>query len=164
MDVSDTYNVSTGRDPHEFIIRRSRQGATLYFSSSSRDNIVKVGSTTYTEISTDIHRLCQTIRAAKCQLRDIQTPGTERSPMFTNISATLLHVGMINIGSEDEELRSAAYNLLGAVCSYLDYEQNPIIASKGKSICFQVRTLEFTCVIHSWYNSGRYFYICYWIK
>ncbi|EGO02251.1 hypothetical protein SERLA73DRAFT_166724 [Serpula lacrymans var. lacrymans S7.3] len=121
-DVSDAYNVSTGRDPHEFIIRRSRQGVTSYFSSPARDVIVK------------------TIRAAKSQLRDIQHPGTERFPMFTNISATLLHVGMINIGSEEEELRGAAYNLLGAVCSYLDYEKNPIIASKAGIIPGDIST------------------------
>lgn len=40
-DVSDIYNVSTGHDLHEFIIRR-RQGVTVYFSSPSREKIVKV--------------------------------------------------------------------------------------------------------------------------
>lgn len=41
-DISDAYNVSTGLDPHEFIIRLSRQNSTSYFSSQSRDAIVKV--------------------------------------------------------------------------------------------------------------------------
>lgn len=41
-DVNDIYNVSTGQDPFEFIIRRIRQGVTLYFSSSMRETIVKV--------------------------------------------------------------------------------------------------------------------------
>ena len=41
MDVSDVYNVSTGQELHEFIIRR-RQGVTVYFSSPSRETIVKV--------------------------------------------------------------------------------------------------------------------------
>ncbi|KAH7916805.1 hypothetical protein BJ138DRAFT_1121610 [Hygrophoropsis aurantiaca] len=112
-DVSDTYNISTGHDPYEFIIRRSKQGITSYFSSSLRDSIVK------------------TIRAAKSLLRDSQDLTTERFPRFSNISATLLHVGMLNIDSEEEELRGAAYDLLGAVCSYLDYDKNPIIASKA---------------------------------
>jgi hypothetical protein len=40
-DVSDVYNVSTGQELHEFIIRR-RQGVTVYFSSPSREIIVKV--------------------------------------------------------------------------------------------------------------------------
>lgn len=56
----------------------------------------------------------------------------ERFPRFSNISATLLHVGMLNIDSDEEELRSAAYDFLGAICSYLDYDKNPIIASKGE--------------------------------
>jgi neurofibromin 1 len=43
-DVSDAYNVSTGLDPYEFIIRRSKQGVTSYFSSPQRDSIVKVRS------------------------------------------------------------------------------------------------------------------------
>ncbi|KAG8218508.1 hypothetical protein J3R82DRAFT_4145 [Butyriboletus roseoflavus] len=112
-DVSDAYNVSTGLDPHEFIIRLSRQGVTSYFSSPHRDNIVKA------------------IRSAKSQLRDSQVLRIERFPRFSNISATLLHVGMININSDQEELRGAAYDLLGAICSYLDYDKNPIVASKA---------------------------------
>lgn len=40
-DVSDIYNVSTGQELNEFIIRR-RQGVTVYFSSPSREFIVKV--------------------------------------------------------------------------------------------------------------------------
>jgi hypothetical protein len=56
----------------------------------------------------------------------------DRFPRFSNISATLLHVGMLNIDSEDEGLRGAAYDLLGALCSYLNYDKNPIIVSKGE--------------------------------
>lgn len=41
-DVGDVYNVSTGRDVHEFIVRRNRNGGTLYFSSSEREHVVKV--------------------------------------------------------------------------------------------------------------------------
>ena len=42
QDIGDIYNVSTGRDVNEFIIRRNRNGGTLYFSSAERDAIVKV--------------------------------------------------------------------------------------------------------------------------
>ncbi|KAI6003613.1 hypothetical protein EDD15DRAFT_2567619 [Pisolithus albus] len=112
-DVSDVYNVSTGLDPNEFIIRLSKQGSTSYFSSPSRDAIVK------------------SIRAAKSQLRDNHTFTSERFPRFSNVSANLLHVGMLNIDSEEEELRSAAYDLLGAICSYLNYDKNPVITSKA---------------------------------
>jgi hypothetical protein len=115
-DVSDVYNVSTGHDPSEFIIRRCRQGITLYFSSAFRENIVK------------------SIRSAKSQMRDNQPPTAERFSRFSNVPATLLHVGMQSIDTLDEELRSAAYDLLGAVCQYLNYDKTPIVASKGKSL------------------------------
>ena len=42
VDISDAYNVSTGHDPSEFVIRKTRQGSTLYFVSTARDAIVKV--------------------------------------------------------------------------------------------------------------------------
>lgn len=42
VDISDVYNVSTGQDPDEFIIRKIRHGITLYFSSPVRDSIIKV--------------------------------------------------------------------------------------------------------------------------
>jgi hypothetical protein len=56
---------------------------------------------------------------------------TERFPRCSNIPATLLHIGMLGIDSGDEELCGAAYDLLRAVCTYLDYDKNPIVASKG---------------------------------
>jgi neurofibromin 1 len=121
-DVSDVYNVSTGLDPYEFIIRRSKQGVTSYFSSPQRDSIVK------------------SIRTAKSQLRDTRYFRMDRFPRFSNISATLLHVGMLNIDSEDEGLRGAAYDLLGALCSYLNYDKNPIIVSKAGIIPGDIST------------------------
>jgi hypothetical protein len=42
---------------------------------------------------------------------------------------------MLSIGLNDEELRGAAYDLLGAVCTYLKFDKNPIVASKGGRIC-----------------------------
>ncbi|KAG2156346.1 hypothetical protein DEU56DRAFT_231415 [Suillus clintonianus] len=121
-DVSDAYNVSTGLDPYEFIIRRSKQGVTSYFSSPQRDSIVK------------------SIRAAKSQMRDTRLFRMDRFPRFSNISTTLLHVGMLNIDSEDEGLRGAAYDLLGALCSYLNYDKNPIIVSKAGIIPGDIST------------------------
>jgi neurofibromin 1 len=56
----------------------------------------------------------------------------ERFSRFSNIPATLLHVGMLSIDLNDEELRAAGYELLGAVCSYLNFDRSPIIAPKCK--------------------------------
>jgi hypothetical protein len=64
----------------------------------------------------------------------------ERAFSFTSVSATLLHVGMLSIAQDDEELRGAAYDLLGAVCTHLGYDKNPIVASAGMYI-----VLPFVC-------------------
>ncbi|PPR04649.1 hypothetical protein CVT24_011867 [Panaeolus cyanescens] len=111
-DVSDIYNIAMGSDPHEFIIRR-RQGVTVYFSSPSRDSIIK------------------TIRSAKGRLKDAPAPLTERFSRFSNVPATLLHIGLLSVDLNDEELRGAAYDLLGAVCNYLKYDKSPIVACKA---------------------------------
>ncbi|KAG7097519.1 hypothetical protein E1B28_004862 [Marasmius oreades] len=112
-EISDVYNVQTGQEINEFIIRRSRQGDTLYFSSPARDMIIK------------------TIRNAKGRLKDSQAPMSERFMRFSNVPATLLHVGMLSIDAHDEDLRSAAYDLLGAVCTYLNFDKSPIVAAKA---------------------------------
>ncbi|KAF8883153.1 hypothetical protein CPB84DRAFT_1817082 [Gymnopilus junonius] len=111
-DVSDIYNVSTGQDTNEFIIRR-RQGVTVYFSSPSREQVVKY------------------IRSTKGRLKEAQIPLTERFSRFSNVPAALLHIGFLSVDVNDEELRAAAYALLGAVCKYLKYDKSPIIAPKA---------------------------------
>jgi len=73
------------------------------------------------------------IRAAKGKLKEATAPLTERFLAFSNVAATLLHIGLLSVDLDDEELRGAAYDLLGAVCKYLKYDKSPIIASKGKN-------------------------------
>ena len=63
-------------------------------------------------------------------MRPIQLPGAERFTRLSNVVATLLHVGLINIMSEDEEPRAPAYDLLAAVCTYLDYEGKAVLPSQ----------------------------------
>lgn len=53
-DISDVYNVSTGSDVHEFIIRRNRHGVTTYFTSTQRDMIVKVCSSMNSALYDDL--------------------------------------------------------------------------------------------------------------
>ncbi|KAJ6587786.1 hypothetical protein B0H10DRAFT_2233906 [Mycena sp. CBHHK59/15] len=123
MDVSDVYNVSSiGQDAHEFIIRRAQQGTTVYFSSPSREAIVKA------------------IRSAKGRLKDTPIPLAERFSRFSNIPATLLHVGMLSVDLNDEDLRAAGYELLGAVCSYLNFDKSPIVAPKSGFVPGDPRT------------------------
>jgi len=69
-------------------------------------------------------------------MKEAQASVTEWSPRFSNVPATLIHLGMLNIDLGDEELRSAAYDLLGAVCSHLGYNKNSVVASKGLDMTF----------------------------
>ncbi len=73
----------------------------------------------------------QIIRAAKGSMRNVPVAGSERFSKLSSVIATLLHVGMINIVSDNEELRLASYELLCAVCTYLDFEGRPIVPTKG---------------------------------
>jgi hypothetical protein len=86
-------------------------------------------------------------------MKETHTAVTERSARFSNVPATLIHIGMFNIDSGDDELRSAAYDLLGAVCSYLKYHKNSIVASKGwcqSSVLFHALMYLFSSGFYSW--------------
>lgn len=48
------------------------------------------------------------------------------------LSATLINVGLLHLCHEDETLRSAAYDLLCSLCTYLDYDGSPILPSRGE--------------------------------
>ncbi|THH13571.1 hypothetical protein EW146_g6666 [Bondarzewia mesenterica] len=112
-DISDVYSVATGHDPSEFIIRKTRQSATLYFSSPKREYIVRC------------------IRAAKGRIRISNYPGTERFSRLSNVSAALLHIGMMNMGVEDDELRGASYELLASVMTSFDLSSVPLVSCRG---------------------------------
>ncbi|KAK7006127.1 hypothetical protein R3P38DRAFT_3214188 [Favolaschia claudopus] len=84
-DVNDVYNVSSvAQDTQEFIIRRAQQGNTVDFSSPSHKAMVK--ARLHPLVSSAIH----------------------------HAKATLLHVGMLSVDLNDEELRAACYELIGA--------------------------------------------------
>lgn len=136
-EITDVYNVSTGNDPHEFIVRRSRQGVTLYFSSPDRELIVKVSnSLSFGLILTQIF---QTIRSGISALQDMLAPSTDRFRRFSNHPATLLHVGMFNIDSDNEEVSTAAWMLLEAVCKHLKYDRSAVAPSQGFCLCMFLR-------------------------
>ncbi|KAH6914612.1 hypothetical protein BKA70DRAFT_1180120 [Coprinopsis sp. MPI-PUGE-AT-0042] len=125
-DVVDVYNIMT-HDQSEFLIRRRH--SIMYFLSPDRDTIVKA------------------IRSAKGKLKEVQAPLSDRFSRFSNIPATLLHIGLLSVDPTDEELRSAAYDLLGAVCAYLKYDKSPIVARKagfipGESLTFVTHLSE----------------------
>ncbi|KAI5118442.1 hypothetical protein M0805_000576 [Coniferiporia weirii] len=112
-DIGDIYNVSTGRDTNEFIIRRNRNGGTLYFSSPERDHIVT------------------TIRSAKSRMSISRAVFFDRFSRLSNVSAALLNIAMFNTHHENPDLRSSAYDLLVAVCSSINYNEESLLPSSG---------------------------------
>ena len=66
-------------------------------------------------------------------MRNVQIPGCERFSKLSNVIATLLHIGMVNIGDNNEELRVASYELLCAICTFLDFEGKPVVPTKSES-------------------------------
>lgn len=40
----------------------------------------------------------------------------------------------MSVDPTSEELRAAAYELLGAVCTYLNYDRSPVVAAQGEFI------------------------------
>jgi hypothetical protein len=128
-DISDVYNVSTGQDPNEFIIRRIRHGVTLYFSSPLRDTIVKVSRPTLLPFKLTPELKC--IRTAKGAMTHVNFIGHERYSRLSNFTATLLHIGFVNCVYEDDDLRNAGFELISSICNYLDYAGPSLAPLKG---------------------------------
>ena len=120
IDVGDVYNVSTGRDVHEFIVRRNRNGGTLYFSSSEREHIVKVRS--LSSVTIPHNNRFQTIRMSKSRMNVSHTMFFDRFSRLSNVSALLLNIAMFNAFADSQDLRGAAYSLLASVCSSIKYD------------------------------------------
>ena len=130
-DISDVYNVSTGQDPDEFIIRKIRHGITLYFSSPARDAIIKVHTLHDAARRVLMFPLLQAIRTAKGSMKNVHVPGPERFSRLTNVTATLLQIGMVSSIYEEDDLRESGLELLSAICSYLDYDGPAIVPMRG---------------------------------
>lgn len=88
----------------------------------------------------------------------MQAPLAERFLRFSNVPATLLHIGLLSVDLNDEELQSAAYALLGAVCNYLKYDKSPIVACTGLTgISYNIVLPN---ILESWIHFRRSHCIC----
>ncbi|KAG8696350.1 Ras GTPase activating protein ira2 [Ceratobasidium sp. 394] len=113
-DIDDVYNVAVGREVGEFVIRRHDGGRTLLFASRDREEIVKA------------------IRSSKNNLNtEGKFGGRDHFAHLGDISATLLNVALLNLGAENEQLRSSAYELLCSVCHHLEYKDIRLVTSRG---------------------------------
>lgn len=75
--------------------------------------------------------LLQAIRTAKGSMKNVQVAGPERFSRLTNVTATLLQIGMISSIYEEDDLRESGLELLSAICSYLEYEGPAIVPMRG---------------------------------
>lgn len=75
--------------------------------------------------------LLQEIRTAKGSMKNVQVAGPERFSRLTNVTATLLQIGMISSIYEEDDLRESGLELLSAICNYLDYEGPAIVPMRG---------------------------------
>jgi hypothetical protein len=144
-DISDVYNVSTGQDPDEFIIRKIRHGITLYFSSTMRDAIIKVHVSHHAACHVLMFFPLQEIRTAKGSMKNVQVAGPERFSRLTNVTATLLQIGMISSIYEEDDLRESGLELLSAICSYLDYDGPAIVPMRGLCRFSSSKEVKLTC-------------------
>ena len=75
--------------------------------------------------------LLQAIRTAKGSMKNVQVAGPERFSRLTNVTATLLQIGMVSSIYEEDDLRESGLELLSAICSYLDYDGPAIVPMRG---------------------------------
>jgi hypothetical protein len=75
--------------------------------------------------------LLQAIRTAKGSMKNVQVAGPERFSRLTNVTATLLQIGMISSIYEEDDLRESGLELLSAICNYLDYDGPAIVPMRG---------------------------------
>jgi hypothetical protein len=66
-------------------------------------------------------------------MKNVQVAGPERFSRLTNVTATLLQIGMISSVYEEDDLRESGLELLSAICSYLDYDGPAIVPMRGSS-------------------------------
>jgi hypothetical protein len=82
-------------------------------------------------------------------VKNVQVAGPERFSRLTNVTATLLQIGMISSIYDEEDLRESGLELLSAICSYLDYDGPAIVPMKGLHWLSALDTIEIIC------NQGR---------
>lgn len=66
-------------------------------------------------------------------MKNVQVAGPERFSRLTNVTATLLQIGMISSIYQEDDLRESGLELLSAICSYLDYDGPAIVPMRGPS-------------------------------
>jgi len=114
-EIEDIAPSSHKNDDNEFIIKQDRGRPSLTLTSTKRDSIM------------------QAIRASKARYQIAKpTNITERVIRPSDVPGTLLNMALLNIGSDDPNLRLAAYNLLVALSLIFNFDVGgQLIGAKG---------------------------------
>ncbi|CAG8508989.1 2177_t:CDS:10 [Funneliformis mosseae] len=104
-EIEDISISSHKNDDNEFTIKQDRGRPSLVFTSPKRDNIMS------------------SIRSSKARYQIARpTNITERVIRPSDVPGTLLNMALLNIGSDDPNLRLAAYNLLVALSAIFNFD------------------------------------------
>ncbi|KZS91243.1 hypothetical protein SISNIDRAFT_487571 [Sistotremastrum niveocremeum HHB9708] len=101
----------------------------------------KVGSTiavilhvaeTHIRMTTVRITLNAAIRSAKSRFKDNHSSDSIARPSrLSDYSSAILNAGLWNVCHTNQEVRSAAYNLLHSLCSTLNYDGSPLMLARG---------------------------------
>ncbi|CAG8450213.1 2329_t:CDS:10 [Ambispora leptoticha] len=124
-EIEDITLSSHKSDDNEFVIKQDEGRSSTAFTSPKRDQIM------------------QAIRASKARFQLTKPSNvTERVIRPSDVPGTLLNMALLNIGSEDPNLRLAAYDLLVALSIIFNFDVgNQLLTAKG--LCIPANNTNF---------------------
>ncbi|CAI2172941.1 5991_t:CDS:10 [Funneliformis geosporum] len=124
-EIEDINISSHKNDDNEFTIKQDRGRPPLIFTSPKREAIMT------------------TIRSSKARYQIARpTNITERVIRPSDVPGTLLNMALLNIGSDDPNLRLAAYNLLVALSAIFNFDVGgQLLGAKG--LCIPANNTSF---------------------
>lgn len=129
-EIEDVSSTANRLDEDEFVIRYAETVASFNVTGGSNTTI-----STLTFSSPKKDMILQTIRSAKAKYqlsrpKNIITDQRHLRP--SDVPGTLLNMAMLNMGSEDANLRLASYNLLYSLSASFNFDVgNQILSAKG---------------------------------
>ncbi|CAG8612074.1 12667_t:CDS:10, partial [Ambispora leptoticha] len=128
-EIEDITLSSHKNDDNEFVIKQDEGRSSTAFTSPKRDQIM------------------QAIRASKARFQLTKPSNvTERVIRPSDVPGTLLNMALLNIGSEDPNLRLAAYDLLVALSIIFNFDVgNQLLTAKG--LCIPANNTNFAVTL-----------------
>ncbi|KAI8087606.1 uncharacterized protein B0P05DRAFT_584843 [Gilbertella persicaria] len=124
-DITSIQNDRTPDQSYEFSYRCTRENAVLVFNSPKRDALVN------------------TIRHSKrCYEMTRPTNITERTIQPSDVPGRLLNMALLNLGSDDPNLRLSSYNLLYALSRVFNFDVGKQLMN-AKDLCLPSNSTEF---------------------